>query len=176
MRLASQWSGLFLGVALGLGACSSVTPETGPVEQVQESPTRALALTGQRNFRDLGGYKTQTGDRVKWGRLYRAGELSKLTEADYAILSLRDIGKVVDFRSGVRTVRGFNYVGNCPVSLNFWTCPSAAAQQIGPVNYPNNCSREILRKMRFARPLSPPTNKSQSTTLANTKCLFDDNP
>ena len=100
MTITSQWGGLFLSLALGLGACSSVTPQTEPIEQARESTARVLALKGQRNFRDLGGYETTDGKQTRWGRLYRSGELSKLNAADYGALSKLNIDLVVDFRDG----------------------------------------------------------------------------
>ena len=45
-------------------------------------PERRLGLEGTPNFRDFGGYETDEGRRVKWGKLYRSGQLSSLTERD----------------------------------------------------------------------------------------------
>ena len=42
---------------------------------------RRLGMSGTPNFRDFGGYPTADGGRVKWGYLYRSGQLSALTEA-----------------------------------------------------------------------------------------------
>ena len=43
---------------------------------------RQLSLEGTPNFRDLGGYETQCGRRLKWGKLYRSSKLSGLSGAD----------------------------------------------------------------------------------------------
>lgn len=59
---------------------------------------RRLGLEGTPNFRDFGGYGTQQGRRVKWGKLYRSGQLSTLTERDLALLDALDIDLVCDFR------------------------------------------------------------------------------
>lgn len=59
---------------------------------------RLLPLAGGRNFRDLGGYSTTDGQRVRWGLLYRSGTLSGLTDADVAHLASRGIGVVCDLR------------------------------------------------------------------------------
>jgi protein-tyrosine phosphatase len=61
---------------------------------------RTLALEGASNVRDLGGYRTKDGRRVKFGRIYRAAALSRLTEADAAALRQAGIGRVVDLRGG----------------------------------------------------------------------------
>ena len=60
---------------------------------------RVLPLEGGRNFRDLGGYPTRDGRRVKWGRVFRSGFMTDLTDADYEYLSAVGIRVVCDFRS-----------------------------------------------------------------------------
>jgi len=60
---------------------------------------RRIALDGEPNFRDLGGYETADGRVVKWGRIYRSGELAKLTDADLATVEGLDIKLVCDLRS-----------------------------------------------------------------------------
>ena len=54
-------------------------------------------MPGQPNFRDIGGYRTQDGRSVKWGEVYRSGELPRLTDADVEQLAALDIQTVVDF-------------------------------------------------------------------------------
>lgn len=71
------------------------------------SVQRHIALQGQPNFRDLGGYRTQDGRSVKWGEVYRSGELPRLTDADVEQLAVLDIRTVVDFLTEQeRAVRG----------------------------------------------------------------------
>ncbi|MCT2401679.1 tyrosine-protein phosphatase [Novosphingobium mangrovi (ex Huang et al. 2023)] len=60
---------------------------------------RLQPLEGGINFRDMGGYPAMDGHRVKWGRLYRSGTMSRLTPADHAYLAGLGIRCVVDFRS-----------------------------------------------------------------------------
>jgi len=60
---------------------------------------RHVPLTGQPNFRDLGGYPAADGRRVKRGLVYRSGELSQLSEEDVDKLRGLDIRAVVDLRS-----------------------------------------------------------------------------
>lgn len=43
---------------------------------------RKLPFTGAHNFRDLGGYKTEDGRTLKWGKLYRSDDLHFLTDED----------------------------------------------------------------------------------------------
>lgn len=61
---------------------------------------RVIDLEGCLNFRDLGGYPTDHGRRVRWRRLFRSDALHLLTPADVA--RLRDelgVRDVVDLRS-----------------------------------------------------------------------------
>jgi protein-tyrosine phosphatase len=60
---------------------------------------RHVPLAGQPNFRDLGGYAASDGRRVKWGVVYRSGELSQLSDDDVGKLGELGIKTVVDLRS-----------------------------------------------------------------------------
>lgn len=66
---------------------------------------RVLALEGGQNFRDLGGYRTRDGRRVKWGLLYRSGAMDTLTATDFATLSRLGIVMVCDLRSAPERAR-----------------------------------------------------------------------
>jgi len=61
---------------------------------------RLIPLEGCLNFRDLGGYPTADGRRVRWRRMFRSDGLQALTPGDVACLR-DDIGltTVVDLRS-----------------------------------------------------------------------------
>jgi len=64
-----------------------------------ESEDRVIALEGGRNFRDLGGYETTDGKRVRWRRLFRTGVMSYLTRNDYISLHALGIRVFCDFRT-----------------------------------------------------------------------------
>ncbi|MFX6230656.1 tyrosine-protein phosphatase, partial [Acinetobacter baumannii] len=55
-------------------------------------------LQGAVNFRDIGGYKTNDGKTIKWGKIYRAAEINKLTNQDALALEKRKITTDIDFR------------------------------------------------------------------------------
>lgn len=59
---------------------------------------RRLGFRGAPNFRDFGGYPTREGGRVKWGYLFRAGQLSALTDTDITLLAALKLDLVCDFR------------------------------------------------------------------------------
>lgn len=60
---------------------------------------RRLWVENAPNFRDLGGLPTHDGRRVRWGKLFRCGDMSTLTEADLTTLRNAAIRSVVDLRN-----------------------------------------------------------------------------
>ncbi|MBZ0301038.1 MAG: tyrosine-protein phosphatase, partial [Anaerolineae bacterium] len=60
---------------------------------------RALPLEGVANARDIGGYRTADGQRVRWGQVYRSGALGGATDADLEMLQALGIRLVCDLRS-----------------------------------------------------------------------------
>jgi protein-tyrosine phosphatase len=66
---------------------------------MSHSNKRVLNFRGVANLRDLGGYTTTNGRGIKWGLLFRSGELSKLRRADRRRLANLHLHTVVDFRS-----------------------------------------------------------------------------
>ena len=71
-------------------------PRNGLVRVVS---IRRLPLEGAVNFRDLGGYSTADGHRVKWGMVYRSNQLAGLTSRDYEYLGSLGIHLVCDLRT-----------------------------------------------------------------------------
>jgi protein-tyrosine phosphatase len=63
-----------------------------------EPRQRLVTLHGGCNFRDIGGYPTQTGRTVRWGRVYRAGVLSYFTDRDHDTLHGLDVRAICDLR------------------------------------------------------------------------------
>ncbi len=71
--------------------------------RVLSAAEREVRLEGTWNFRDIGGYRVADGRHVKWGLLYRAGALSKLTIHDQRTLHTLGIHAVCDLRSAEET-------------------------------------------------------------------------
>jgi len=59
---------------------------------------RRLGMQGTPNFRDFGGYRTKDGRQVKWGYLFRSGQLSTLSDQDIDLLASLELDLVCDFR------------------------------------------------------------------------------
>ena len=78
--------------------CSKAPETVAPIPEPEPAaPERQVVLDGQPNFRDLGGYETADGRTVKWGQVYRSGELPRLSDADVAELEELGIETVVSF-------------------------------------------------------------------------------
>lgn len=75
-----------------------VLARPGPRPRVTATAIRQIPLQGAVNVRDLGGYGTYDGKRVRYGLAYRGDHLGKLTDADVATLGGLGLGRVVDFR------------------------------------------------------------------------------
>jgi protein-tyrosine phosphatase len=74
-------------------------PETLIVRLPDDPPDRILSLEGAVNFRDLGGYKTADGRRLRRGLVYRSGSLGRLTDSDIVQMGEIGVKLVCDLRS-----------------------------------------------------------------------------
>jgi protein-tyrosine phosphatase len=83
------YKGYLTALAIVLTACVSAPPT---------HPSR-LDLSGARNFRDLGGYPTTDGHRIKKGLLYRSDNLSELSDEDLEALSKLNLKRIYDLRN-----------------------------------------------------------------------------
>ena len=66
--------------------------------QIADSSIRMIKLSGAVNFRDIGGYATKNGKKVKWGKIFRSAEINNLTGEDLLKLEHLAINYVFDFR------------------------------------------------------------------------------
>lgn len=74
---------------------------TGDQTRVAE---RVLTLDQGSNFRDIGGYATSTGRRIKWGKIYRSGATPLLTDRDVDQIKSLGIVDMIDLRSSEERV------------------------------------------------------------------------
>jgi protein-tyrosine phosphatase len=75
------------------------TAESLVIRLEDDIPDRFIELEGVVNFRDVGGYKTADGQRVRHGLVFRSGNLMRLTDADIAKLDVIGFKLVCDLRS-----------------------------------------------------------------------------
>jgi protein-tyrosine phosphatase len=87
---------LFFFIFLVLSVDAIGGQQSTPAEaKVQDR--RHVNLEGQANFRDIGGYETEDGRLVNWDRVYRTGELPRLSDKDVTRLEKLGIKTVVNF-------------------------------------------------------------------------------
>ena len=80
---------------------------------------RVVALSAVQNFRDLGGYPTRDGRITRWGRLFRADGLQRLTADDLEVLRPLGLRTVLDLRTlGELEQRGTFPVQDHPVHFH----------------------------------------------------------
>lgn len=60
---------------------------------------RHQPFKGVVNFRDLGGYETADGHRLKWGQVFRSGHLARVAEEDKRLIKRMGIKVICDFRT-----------------------------------------------------------------------------
>ncbi|MBN7798886.1 tyrosine-protein phosphatase [Parahaliea mediterranea] len=102
MKKPILWAG-FAAALLLFSAIQFVpsTPVAVPaaLPEAQRADHRVLGFEGIDNFRDLGGYRTEDGKQVRWGRLYRSGALDEASRWDLDQLQRLDLALLIDFRS-----------------------------------------------------------------------------
>ncbi len=107
--------------------------------QTVETPTESTSLQGARNFRDIGGYITDDGRRVKTGLLFRSDNLGSLTRVDFERLDELGVRQVIDMRAEVER-------NDAP---NLWPQPVQANVTVSEITvlYPRLDPRESRRKI-----------------------------
>jgi protein-tyrosine phosphatase len=79
---------------------------------------RRLPLEGAANFRDLGGYPSSDGRYLRWGLVYRSGQLADLTARDYQFLNSLSIRLVCDVRTEAERGRfPTRWIGQAPETV-----------------------------------------------------------
>lgn len=110
------------------------------------------------NFRDIGGYFTQDNEQVRWGRIYRSGDIATPTLEDSEILDSLKIKTVVDFRESMMVMsrpdvlsENVNYI-TLPVNVNNFNSDIHSKVLNGKflkgdaIIYTQDCYRDIVEK------------------------------
>lgn len=84
---------------------------TTKVVSRREQTRRLIALAEVYNLRDLGGYRTTCGRRVRWGAVFRADGLHRAVGADRDRLRSLGLRTVIDLRSWDEVAAGHVSVG-----------------------------------------------------------------
>lgn len=107
-----------------------------------------IALEQGHNFRDIGGYETLDGRRIRHGRVFRSGTLALLTEDDQRQLAALGIKLICDFRTThERRARPTRWVQ--PNSVDFWSRDhhGSVGELIAAMNHPNASAAGIRERM-----------------------------
>ncbi len=83
-------------------------------------PIRRIRLENGENIRDLGGYETSDGRVTKFGCLFRAGGVDRLTAAEWNKLTALGVRTVLDLRSESEVSRQPDRV---PEGISWYHCP-----------------------------------------------------
>ena len=104
-----KWIGVTLGAVGAVAGVATlinrrnqfdrVDPQSLVIRLPDDLPGRILEVDGVVNFRDIGGYHTADGHRVRTGLIYRSGALGGITEKGMATLQGLGIKLVCDLRS-----------------------------------------------------------------------------
>lgn len=99
-------SALTLGLALGGWSQLSAAEVAKPLVQaalVAQPATageaKSALLSNAANFRDAGGHRTENGQWVKTGILYRSDQLDRLSDDDLGRMLALNVGTIVDLRT-----------------------------------------------------------------------------
>lgn len=87
-----------LSVSLLSAQAFSLT-DNAPSTSSTPLPQRHVALDGIQNLRDLGGYQTEDGRKVRWHVLYRSSDLTDMSVADRDKLDGLGLATICDLRS-----------------------------------------------------------------------------
>ena len=113
---------------------------------------RLVPLEGCLNFRDLGGWRTSDGQRVRSGRLFRSDALQRVTPAD--VKRLRDaigLQTLVDLRSSHEVAReGRGPLESLPIAYHHLPFFDGPERDPGRNGLPN-LAAIYLAMLRFAR-------------------------
>jgi protein-tyrosine phosphatase len=124
---------------------------------------RIVQLEGGNNFRDIGGYRTKTGQMVKTGLVYRAGSLAGLTDADMRQVARLGIKLVCDLRSNrERSNRPSRWAEDYPIS--FWSRDHemSAGDLIKKLLRDPDASDEVMRAQMVATYRELPYEQAES--------------
>lgn len=70
--------------------------------------SRALSFDHVQNIRDLGGYQAPSNKHIRWGKVYRSGDLFDLKDRDFTRLQKLGIKTIID-------LRGEQEIANAPI-------------------------------------------------------------
>lgn len=112
---------------------------------VVQERERRIPFEGITNFRDLGGYPTADGGTTRWGCVFRADALHKLTEADLEAMATLGVRTVYDLRGDVERT---DFPGPLPsVHVPISGRPAGAVPPAPPAGMTEADGEQMVRDM-----------------------------
>lgn len=96
---------------------------------------RLLPFEGTHNFRDMGGYRTADGRKVKYGLFYRSDELTGLSEQDVKVFEALNIKTIFDYRDDYEALKKPDPVLTGAKNIRI---PAIQMDQASQINMPGN--------------------------------------
>ena len=109
-----------------------------------------IRLEGASNLRDLGGWPTRDGRRVRRGMVFRSAALHGLTRPDIAALQALGVRHVVDFRGDGERARWPTRMTEGVTIHELTIAPTIGASLADLVANPNSTGDDVVRVMRQA--------------------------
>ena len=131
----------------------SFVTESGKVK-IKDAPVRFITMDRGYNYRDLGGWKTESGKKINYGKIYRGARTNEFTEKDIAVLrnflhikSEIDLRKAHDDGGQNSSILGdnVNYL-KAPISQYSYILPSFS---LNGRTFDTNSPAEIKRIFDF---------------------------
>ncbi len=85
-------------------------PLGGGKIHINDSPVRWITIDGVKNVRDMGGWKTESGKTINYGKIYRGSRFDEIT--DKGIKTIKDLGIKTDI--DIRSTANWDSHGAVP--------------------------------------------------------------
>ncbi|KYG60473.1 tyrosine protein phosphatase [Bdellovibrio bacteriovorus] len=103
-----------------------------------------MRLEGGINFRDMGGYETLDGRKVKKGFFFRSGSLSRLTPQDCEYLKAFSIEHIIDYRDQHESAKDKDILWE---GVQYECCPANPASHATNADHGDFFSSESLEAL-----------------------------
>ncbi|MCC6716589.1 MAG: tyrosine-protein phosphatase [Acetobacteraceae bacterium] len=109
-----------------------------------------IPLEGVSNLRDLGGWPTRDGGRVRRGQVFRSAALHALTPGDTAALGELGVRHIVDFRGDAERARWPTRPAEAVTIHALTITPITGTAMRELMNDPASTAEDVARVMRLA--------------------------
>ncbi|MBO9703278.1 MAG: tyrosine-protein phosphatase [Sporocytophaga sp.] len=169
MKKIIRHSLLLFVILSGLASCKKNNDDVQPTNTSTVPSERHIALAGEDNMRDLGGYPSNDGKKVRFKMLYRSGELSGLTSEDLTKLNSFGIRRVIDLRTS--SERNSQPDKNIDRTIKYYLSLIADTSDVSGGT--SQIMGQIISGKITAEQIMIPAYAVDSLKIANWKIVFD---